>query len=99
MPAILILRRDDDRERFPAVLSKQRMPFVNIEVRRLLALGMQATAVAAGDNGIDAQCRLIRHVKAQRGDVHGDGDTCVVGIDPGLCRFLSGIADGLGAGH
>ena len=75
------------------------MPFVNIEVRRLLTLGMQTAAVAAGDDGIDAQCRLIRHVKTQWGDVHGDGDTCVVGIDPGLCVLLSGIADGLGAGH
>ena len=75
------------------------MPFVNIEVRRLLTLGMQATAVAAGDDGIDAQCRLIRHVKAQRGDVHGNGDADIVGIDPGLFCLLFGIADGLGAGH
>ena len=99
MPAVLILRRDDDRERIPAVLSKQRMPFVNIEVRRLLALGMQATAVAAGNDGIDAQCRLVCHVKAQRGDVHGNGDADIVGINPRLCVLLSGIADGLGAGH
>ena len=75
------------------------MPLVDIEVRRLLALGMQATAVAIGDNGIDAQCRLIRHVKAQRGDVHGNGDADIVGINPGLLCLLFGIADGLSASH
>ena len=75
------------------------MPLVNIEVCRLLALGMQAAAVAVGNDGIDAQCRLVCHVKAQRGDVHGNGDADIVGIDPGLLCLLFGIADGLGAGH
>ena len=74
------------------------MPLVDIEVRRLLALGMQAAAVAAGDNGIDAQCRLIRHVKTEGGDIHGYSHTSVVRIYLGQDVLLRSIADGLSTG-
>ena len=58
MPAVLVLRRDNDAERIPAVLSEQSVPLVKVEIDRFLALGMQAAAVAIGDDGIDPQRRL-----------------------------------------
>ena len=95
MPAVLVLRRDNDAERIPAVLSEQSVPLVKVEIDRFLALGMQAAAVAIGDDGIDPQRRLICHVKAERGDVHGYSHTSVVRIDLGQDVLLRSIADGL----
>ena len=56
MPAVFVFRRNHNAERVPAVLGEQLVPLVDIEVRRLLALGMQAVPVFICDDGIDLPC-------------------------------------------
>ena len=99
VPTIVIFGRNGDAERVPGVLSKQRMPVVDIEVNGFFSLTMQTVSMTVCNDSINAQCRLICHIKAERSNVHGYSNTEVVRIYLGLLSLLLGIADGLRTGR
>ena len=55
---------------------------------------MQIVPVVVCNDSINTQCHLIYHVKAERSDIHGYGDTDIVGIYMRLFSLLLCIADG-----
>ena len=71
------------------------MPVVKVEIDGIVALAVQLVAVAVGNDGIDAQGRLVGHAEIEWGDIDGYGDTDVVGVDIGLCGLLLRIAHSL----
>ena len=106
MPAIVKLGRNGHAERVATILIKQGVPVVKVEVngptpvpspKERGGLAVQAVAVTIGNDGINTQCSLIGHVKAQRRNVHGYSNTEIVGIDLRLNVFLLCIADRFGA--
>ena len=99
VPAVIVLGRDCDAERVARVGVKQGVPVIKVEVCRLVALGVQTVSVAVGNDGINKLCRLISHVKADRSNVHGYGDTNVVRIDMWQRGLLLGILNSLIAAH
>ena len=98
VPAIVILGRNSHAERVARILSKQLMPVINIKINRFFPLAMQTVSMAICNDGIDTHSFLIRHIKAERRNVHGYGDTEVVWIDLRLPSLLLSIANRLCTG-
>lgn len=64
------------------------MPVVKVEVDRFLTLAVQGIAMTIRNDGINKHSRLISHIEAERGDIHGYGNTDVVWIDLRQNAFL-----------
>jgi hypothetical protein len=72
------------------------MPVVNVKIDGFFALAVKAITVDISDHSINTQSLLVSHIETKRGNIHGYGDTQVIGIDLGQNILLLCIFDGLG---